>query len=79
MEPSIFKFVLRYSRKEQIALLLMTAAAFPFLYISLDLPKTIINEAIAGDIFPQQFLGQSLDQIPLLDNFVRELFAARIY
>jgi ABC-type multidrug transport system fused ATPase/permease subunit len=66
MEPSIFRFVLRFSRKEQIRLLLMTLAAFPFLYLSLDLPKTIINEAISGDIFPVDFLGQSFEQIPYL-------------
>jgi hypothetical protein len=48
METSIFRFVLRYSKREQILLLLMTLSAFPFLYVSLDLPKTIINEAIGG-------------------------------
>ncbi len=66
MESTIFRFVLRYSRKEQILLLLMTFSAFPFLYVSLDLPKTIINEAIAGKEFPQDLLGQSLDQVPYL-------------
>jgi putative ABC transport system ATP-binding protein len=66
MEPSIFRFVLRYSRSEQIKLVLMTLAAFPFLYFSLDLPKTIINQAISGDIFPRDFLGQSFEQMPYL-------------
>ena len=46
MESTIFGFVLRYSRYEQIKLLLLTLAGFPFLYLSLDLPKTIINKAI---------------------------------
>jgi ABC-type multidrug transport system fused ATPase/permease subunit len=66
METSIFRFVLRYSRREQIQLLLLTLAAFPFLYVSLDLPKTIINEAIAGRDFPQQVFGHELDQVPYL-------------
>jgi putative ABC transport system ATP-binding protein len=66
MEPTIFRFVLRYSRSEQIKLLLMTLAAFPLLYFSLDLPKTIINEAINGDVFPREFLGQSFEQISYL-------------
>ena len=66
MESSIFRFVLRYSRKEQILLLLFTFSAFPFLYISLDLPKTIINEAIGGKDFPKELFGQSLEQVPYL-------------
>ena len=66
MESTIFRFVLRYSRREQIQLLLLTLSAFPFLYVSLDLPKTIINQAIAGKDFPKEFLGQSLEQIPYL-------------
>jgi len=66
MEPTIFRFVLRYSRKEQILLLLMTFAAFPFLYVSLDLPKTIINQAIGGKDFPKEVLGQPFEQVPYL-------------
>jgi len=66
MEPSIFRFVLRYSRKEQILLLLMTCASFPFLYVSLDLPKTIINQAIGGKGFPKDIFGYALEQVPYL-------------
>ena len=66
MEPTIFRFVLRHSKKEQILLLLFTLFAFPFLYLSLDLPKTIINEGIGGSDFPRLILGYELDQIPYL-------------
>jgi len=66
MQPSIFRFVLKYSRREQIILLVFTAMAFPFLYLSLDLPKTIINEAIGGRDFPKVILGYELEQIPFL-------------
>jgi hypothetical protein len=66
MQPSIFRFVLKYSRREQILLLVFTAMAFPFLYLSLDLPKTIINEAIGGRDFPRVVLGYELEQIPFL-------------
>ncbi len=66
MEPSIFKFIFKYSRREQILLLLVTAASFPFLYVSLDLPKIIINEAIGASDFPQVLFGYELDQIPYL-------------
>ncbi|MFQ5935190.1 MAG: ABC transporter transmembrane domain-containing protein [Acidiferrobacterales bacterium] len=66
MEPTIFKYILKHSRKEQILLLLGTLASFPFLYMSLDLPKTIINEAIGGTNFPREVLGYGLEQIPYL-------------
>lgn len=66
MEPSIFRYVLRHSRREQILLLIFTFLAFPFLYMSLDLPKTIINEAIGGRDFPRAILGHELEQIPFL-------------
>ena len=66
MEPSIFRFVLKHSRREQILLLIFTLLAFPFLYMSLDLPKIIINEAIGGRDFPRAILGFELEQIPFL-------------
>ncbi|WP_420402871.1 ABC transporter transmembrane domain-containing protein [Nisaea sp.] len=66
MEPTIFRFIFRYSKKEQIFLLVLTGLSFPFLYYSLDLPKTIINEAIGGEDFPQEILGYQFDQIPYL-------------
>ncbi|MFQ5994468.1 MAG: ABC transporter transmembrane domain-containing protein [Acidiferrobacterales bacterium] len=66
MEPSIFKFVLRYSKREQIILLCVTLVSLPFLYISLDLPKTIINKAIGGTTFPREVFGYELEQIPFL-------------
>ena len=66
MESNVFKFVLKYSKKEQISLLLVTLVSLPFLYLSLDLPKTIINEAIGGQDFPREVLGYQLAQIPFL-------------
>ena len=66
MEKSIFGFIYRYSKKQQIYLLCFTIASFPILYYSLELPKIIINEAIGGVDFPRQFLGFSLDQISYL-------------
>lgn len=66
MERSLFSFILRYSRKEQILLLLLTAVSFPFLYFSLELPKTIINRAIGGTDFPKELFGFELEQFPYL-------------
>ncbi len=66
MERTIFRYILRYSLKEQIILLVATAISFPFLYFSLDLPKQIINKAIGGTKFPQNFFSWPVDQLPYL-------------
>lgn len=66
MESSIFRFVWRYSKRQQIMLLVLTGISFPFLYLSLDLPKIIVNEAIGGSDFPQQLLGYELGQLHYL-------------
>jgi putative ABC transport system ATP-binding protein len=66
LEPSIYRFIIRYSLRQQVILLLLTLASFPFLYYSLELPKTITNRAIGGHHFPQHLFGFRLDQIPYL-------------
>ncbi|WP_037492811.1 ABC transporter transmembrane domain-containing protein [Sneathiella glossodoripedis] len=64
MEHSIYKYILRHSKKQQIILLLLSCASFPFLYYYLELPKIIIDQAIqAKDIvFPVEFMDISIDQ-----------------
>ena len=66
MEKTLFKFIWRYSKRDQIILLILTAISFPFLYLSLDLPKTIINKAIGGKDVPEEIFGITIDQIDYL-------------
>jgi putative ABC transport system ATP-binding protein len=66
LEPTVYRFILRHSLKQQILLLILTLVSFPFLYYSLDLPKTIVNRAIGGKRFPQELFGYQFDQIPYL-------------
>src|SRR4051794_2786223 len=67
LEPTIYRFVLKYSSRQQILLLLFTLLSFPFLYYSLELPKTIVNHAIREEAkFPQSILGMDLDRVPYL-------------
>ena len=68
MEPTIFKFVLKYSLREQVFLLVLTVASFPFFYLLLYLPKLIVNEAIDTDAsaFPVEVFGVELGQIEYL-------------
>ncbi|MCY3670635.1 MAG: ABC transporter ATP-binding protein, partial [Alphaproteobacteria bacterium] len=66
MEKTIYGFVFRHSLAQQLFLLALTVASFPVLYVSLELPKQIINDAISGSGFPRSLLGQELGQIEYL-------------
>ena len=66
MEKTIYGFVFRHSLPQQLFLLALTVASFPVLYVSLELPKQIINDAIGGEGFPRSLLGLELGQIEYL-------------
>ena len=66
MEKTIYGFVFRHSLPQQFILLALTAASFPVLYASLELPKQIINDAIGGTGFPRMLLGLELQQVEYL-------------
>jgi putative ABC transport system ATP-binding protein len=66
LDPSISGYILHYSLRDQIYLVVVTLLSFPFLYYSLDLPKVIVNRAISGKEYPQKFLGMEFNQIPYL-------------
>ena len=73
MQPSIFKYIIHYSKPQQLFLLCVILGSYPFLYLSLDLPKLIINKAIDGevsDVYVVSFFGINvsfhMDQIPFL-------------
>ncbi|MCP4710148.1 MAG: ABC transporter ATP-binding protein, partial [Planctomycetes bacterium] len=66
MERTIFGFILAYSKRDQIVLLIVTLISFPFLYFSLDLPKIIINDAISGGDHVREFLGGQFGQLEYL-------------
>jgi putative ABC transport system ATP-binding protein len=66
MDSTIFKYIIRHSARQQVILLIFTVASFPFLYLTLDLPKTIINEAIGGTEFPRIIFGYEFEQVEFL-------------
>jgi putative ABC transport system ATP-binding protein len=66
MEGGLYRFILRFSLRQQIVLVLMSAAALPLLYLTLELPKTIVNRAIDGKDFPQVVFGLEFEQVPYL-------------
>jgi len=49
MEKTIFGYVWRFSRRQQLTLTVMAISSLPFLYLFYEVPKTITNEAIQGD------------------------------
>ena len=66
MQRTIFGFVWKYSKREQIYILFLTVLSFPILYYTLELPKIIINEAIGGTEFPQTIFGIPFEQVQFL-------------
>jgi ABC-type multidrug transport system fused ATPase/permease subunit len=65
---SIFAYIWRYSKKQQLMLVLGTLAYLPLLYAFFELPKMIINGALQPDAsaFPRMLWGLSLDQVAYL-------------
>jgi putative ABC transport system ATP-binding protein len=59
MSRNIFRYILQHSLRSQIIILTLTAISFPFLYATLELPKRIINDALASGerraLFDTQF------------------------
>jgi putative ABC transport system ATP-binding protein len=69
MDLSLFRFVIKYSKFEQIVLLAVTLLSFPFTYYSLDLPRQIINVITrdSSDPFqPVTMFGFAFDQVAYL-------------
>ena len=66
MEKSIYKYILRHTKKDQIWLVLLTVASMPLVYYSLEIPKLIINKAIGGGASAFGVFGFQLSQIQYL-------------
>ncbi|MSO65113.1 MAG: ATP-binding cassette domain-containing protein [Alphaproteobacteria bacterium] len=73
METSIFRYILRYSRRNQIILVLLAVLSWPAQYASYELPKQIVNDAIQPKRpYPKEAtlfkigLGFNVDQVTWL-------------
>ena len=68
MDRSIYGFIFRHSKTQQIFLLVITCAAFPFIYLQPDIVKRIINDAIGGSVsdFPKNVMSFEFEQIAYL-------------
>jgi putative ABC transport system ATP-binding protein len=52
VEQNLFRYILRFSLREQVVVLAIVLVSMVFYFLSLDLPKTIVNGAIQGKGFP---------------------------
>jgi putative ABC transport system ATP-binding protein len=59
------KFIWAHSRREQLIALALTLLSFPILYLSLELPKRIVNDAIS-DAQPRNVFGVEFDPVGYL-------------
>ncbi|MFN7167514.1 MAG: ATP-binding cassette domain-containing protein [Pannonibacter sp.] len=66
MEKSLFRFIWKFSARQQLIILFVTVLSYPISYILLELPKLIVNDAVQGDGFPRVILGFEFDQISYL-------------
>ncbi|NNM74895.1 ABC transporter transmembrane domain-containing protein [Enterovirga aerilata] len=53
MDKSLFRYIWRHSKRDQLIIFMVVIASLPFYYMSLDLPRKIVNEAIQGRAFEQ--------------------------
>ena len=47
-------------------MILLSLIALPILYLTLELPKQIVNNALDSERFPVEFLGRDVDQVTFL-------------
>ncbi len=66
IEKTLFGFIWKHSKRDQLILLVVTAALFPLLYLTLELPKRIINDAIGAASSTIEVWGYSFDQVTYL-------------
>jgi hypothetical protein len=66
MDRSLFRYILRHTWRAQAFLLVLTCISFPLIYINLELPKRIVNNAIQGKNIPATLFGIPVTQVSYL-------------
>jgi len=66
MENNLVKYIWKYSRRQQMLVVAVTMLSFPILYLTLELPKIIINNALNGTSTPRSLFDWQLDPVPYL-------------
>ncbi|UWQ90371.1 ABC transporter ATP-binding protein [Rhodobacteraceae bacterium M382] len=63
---SLFSSVLRYSKKQQVIMIALSLISLPILYLTLELPKQIVNNALNSNRFPVEVFDRDFDQFTFL-------------
>ncbi len=66
MDRRIFHFMWQFSKRQQIFLLGLGLLSMPLTWLLLEVPKSIVNDAIEGGAGTRNFLGLDLEQVPFL-------------
>ena len=75
MQNNLVKYIWQYSKKQQLIVVAMTLMSFPILYITLDLPKWIINEALGDPQNIKTLFGYGFQPIQYLSILCFALLA----
>ncbi|HEU0222728.1 MAG TPA: ABC transporter ATP-binding protein [Paracoccaceae bacterium] len=75
MERTLVQFVWKHAWRDQVLIVLASLASFPLILAALYIPKLIVNRALRGTEFPQEFLGLSLEQLEYLFALCGSLLA----
>ncbi len=65
MEKNLFAYVWRHTKRQQIWILIVILASLPFYFMSLELPKRIVNGPIQGSGFEQPGATETFLQIQI--------------
>ncbi|MBM6582580.1 ABC transporter ATP-binding protein/permease [Microvirga sp. BT689] len=79
MEKSLFRYIWTHSKRDQMIVCAVVLASLPFYFMSLDLPRQIVNQAIQGEAFRDgnttaPFLALKYDWPAWLGGGTLELF-----
>ena len=66
MEKNLLRYIWQHSRKQQLIVVAMTMLSFPILYLTLELPKWIINDALSDFAGQETLLGFVLGPVQFL-------------
>ncbi len=67
MERSLFRYIWQHTWRDQVWLLVVTILSFPLIYVNLELPKRIVNDAHRRQAGPAQSLfGYEVTQVGYL-------------
>ncbi len=66
MQKNILSYIWEYSRKHQLVIVALTCLSFPILYMTLELPKWIINDALTDKSPVKTLFGFEFQPVPFL-------------